>query len=137
MGVLGEFRDSRRGPHPHTLVTADEVSGVIGIQGYPRASVGVPGVHICMHWLLLSGSVGVLGGFGGPKSVHTCTHWLLLSATMMRPALDVEIPCKLVNSPFSRPRLPAGTGQGGTWGPRRPLTTPVNPCHPLDSPPPP
>lgn len=105
--------------------------GIPGLPGgIPRGAVGEPGVHIYKHWLLLLRSAGVVG-FGSPKGVHTCTHWLLLSATTMRPALDVEIPCKLVNSPFSRPRLPAGTGQGGNMGPQETTHHPVNPCHPL------
>lgn len=50
IGVLGDFRDPGWEPYLHTLVTAG---------GIPGGSVGVPGVHTCMHWLLLSGSVGV------------------------------------------------------------------------------
>lgn len=38
----------------------------------------------------------------------TCMHWLLLSATTTLPLLEAEIPCRLVNSPFSLPREPEG-----------------------------
>lgn len=34
-------------------------------------------------------------------------HWLLLSDTTTLPLLEAEMPCRLVNSPLSLPRLPA------------------------------
>lgn len=46
----------------------------------------------------------------------TCMHWLLLSATTTLPLLEVEIPCRFVNSPFSRPREPKREQQHTEFG---------------------
>lgn len=48
----------------------------------------------------------LLGSTGTQMCVLTCMHWLLLSATTTLPLLEAEIPCRFVNSPFSRPRDP-------------------------------